>query len=217
LENYFSRGSIKLNKIHNKVPMKKSIKLIVPIILTVFVISCSKNDDEPQPANKDLVFENSNSVNIIEKTEGIPPTPTISEINVTATGTLKNLSKFTLEMNIQHDYQRDLEFLLIAPDGTSRTFIYRRGLSGKFLANQKLRFNNSFTADLPDDGANFLTGNYKECKGSVSSLPPVVEPIFSSFLNKNINGVWKLKVLDWEVVNSGNIVSWRLIFSEGAI
>jgi subtilisin-like proprotein convertase family protein len=196
--------------------MKKSIKLIVPIILTVFVISCSKNDDEPQPAGKDLVFENNNSVDIIEKSEGIPPTPTISEINVTAIGTLKNLSKFTLEMNIQHDYQRDLEFVLIAPDNSFRTFIYRRGLSGKFLANQKLRFNNSFTAELPDDGSSFLAGNYKECKGSVSLNPPLIEPIFSSFANKNINGIWKLKVLDWEVVNSGKIISWRIIFNEGA-
>jgi subtilisin-like proprotein convertase family protein len=193
----------------------KTIYLLLSFILITF--SCSKKDDEPQPASKDLVFENSNSVNIIEKTEGIPPTPTISEINVTATGTLKNLGKFTLEMNIQHDYQRDLEFVLISPDNTSRTFIYRRGLSGKYLANQKLRFNTNFIELLPDDGQNFVAGNYKECKGSVSLNPPLVEPIFSSFVNKNINGIWKLKVLDWEVVNSGKIISWRIIFNEGAI
>jgi subtilisin-like proprotein convertase family protein len=191
--------------------MKNILKLLVFI---PFFFSCNKDDSK---VNNDLIFENNNQVAIIEKVDGSPPTPTISEINVTANGTLKNLSKFTLEMNIQHDYQRDLEFALIAPDGTSRTFIYRRGLSGKFLANQKLRFNASFTAELPDDGANFLAGNYKECKGSVSSLPPVVEPIFSSFLNKNINGVWKLKVNDWETVNSGIINSWRLVFSEGAL
>jgi subtilisin-like proprotein convertase family protein len=193
--------------------MKSIFKLLVII---PFVFSCSKSDDK-QPVNNDIIFENNNQVAIIDKVNSSPATPTLSEINVTATGTLKNLSKFTLEMNIQHDYQRDLEFALIAPDGTSRTFIYRRGLSGKFLANQKLRFNASFTADLPDDGANFLAGNYKECKGSVSSLPPVVEPIFSSFLNKNINGVWKLKVTDWETVNQGTINSWRLVFSEGAL
>jgi subtilisin-like proprotein convertase family protein len=191
--------------------MKSIFKLLV---ILPFFFSCNKDDSKP---NNDLIFENNNQVAIIDKVNGSPPTPTISEINVTANGTLKNLSKFTLEMNVQHDYQRDLEFALIAPDGTSRTFIYRRGLSGKFLANQILRFNASFTNELPDDGANFLSGNYKECKGSVSSQPPTVEPIFSSLINKNVNGVWKLKATDWEIVNTGKILSWRLVFSEGAL
>jgi subtilisin-like proprotein convertase family protein len=191
--------------------MKSIFKLLV---MLPFFFSCNKEDSK---TSNDLIFENNNQVAIIDKVDGSPPTPSISEINVTANGTLKNLSKFTLEMNIQHDYQRDLEFALIAPDGTSRTFIYRRGLSGKFLADQKLRFNSSFTVELPDDGVNFLSGNYKECKGSVSSQPPAVEPIFSSFINKNINGVWKLKATDWEVVNTGKILSWRLVFSEGAL
>jgi subtilisin-like proprotein convertase family protein len=188
-------------------------KILVAHVLTFLTVSCNKDDSK----TNDLIFENNNQVAIIEKLDGSPPTPSISEINVTANGTIKNLSKFTLEMNIAHNYQRDLEFALIAPDGTSRTFIYRRGLSGKFLADQKLRFNSSFTNELPDDGVNFLSGNYKECKGSVSSQPPTVEPIFSSFINKNINGVWKLKATDWEVVNTGKILSWRLVFSEGAL
>ncbi len=181
---------------------------------SLLLVSCSKNDEK---SNNDLVFENNNQVNIPEKIDVQDPMPASSEINVTATGTLKDISKFTLEMNIQHDYQRDLEFVLIAPDNTSRTFIYRRGLSGKYQANQKLRFNSSFTAELPDDGQNFLAGNYKECKGSVSLNPPLVEPIFQFLQNKNVNGVWKLRATDWEVVNTGKIISWRIIFSEGAI
>jgi subtilisin-like proprotein convertase family protein len=191
--------------------MKTIFKLLV---MLQFFFSCNKDDSK---ANNDLIFENNNQVAIIEKVDGSPPTPTISEINVTANGTLKNLSKFTLEMNIAHNYQRDLEFALIAPDGASRTFIYRRGLAGKFLADQKLRFNSSFTSELPDDGVNFLSGNYKESKGSISSQIAALEPVFSFLQNKNINGVWKLKATDWEVVNTGNILLWRLVFSEGAL
>jgi subtilisin-like proprotein convertase family protein len=190
--------------------MKTIFKLLV---MLPFFFSCNKDDSK----TNDLIFENNNQVAIIEKVDGSPPTPSISEINVTANGTLKNLSKFTLEMNIGHTYQRDLEFALIAPDGTSRTFIYRRGFAGKYLPDQKLRFNSSFTAELPDESQNFLSGNYKECKGSISSQVPALEPIFSFLQNKNINGVWKLKATDWEVVNTGNILSWRLIFSEGAL
>ncbi len=190
----------------------KKLLLIVSII--ILAISCNKEDEK---SNNDLVFENLNSVIIPEKVDGQAPTPANSEINVTATGTLKDLSKFTLEMNIEHNYQRDLQFELIAPDGTSRTFIFRRGLAGKYLANQKLRFNATFTNQLSDDGIDFLAGNYKECKGSVSGNPPLVEPIFQSLQNKNINGIWKLRATDWEVVNQGYIRSWRLVFNEGAI
>ena len=184
------------------------------IIIAFSFFSCNKDDEAPK--NNDLVFENLNSVNIPDKTDTFPELPITSEINVTATGSLKDLSKFTLEMNIEHNYQRDLQFELIAPDGTTKTFIYRRGLAGKYLANQKLRFNSTFTNQLSDDGIDFLEGNYKECKGSVSSNPPPVEPIFLFLQNKNVNGVWKLRATDWEVVNSGSIKSWRLVFNEGA-
>jgi subtilisin-like proprotein convertase family protein len=196
---------------------KKSIMKTIHLLLALipFVFSCSKSDDS-QPANKDLIFENNTPV-IIEDYINNVATTSISKINIVTTGIIKDYKKVTLEMNIQHDYQRDLEFVLIAPDGDSRTFIYRRGLSGKYLADQKLRFNANFTAQLPDDGQNFLAGNFKECKGSVSFNPPLVEPIFTFLQNKNIAGVWKLQVIDWEVVNSGSIKLWRLVFSEGAL
>ncbi len=185
------------------------------IIIAFSFFSCNKDDEATK--NNDLVFENLNSVNIPDKTDTFPELPITSEINVTATGTLKDLSKFTLEMNIEHNYQRDLQFELIAPDGTAKTFIYRRGLAGKYLANQKLRFNSTFTNQLSDDGIDFLSGNYKECKGSISNQVPALDPIFQFLINKNINGIWKLRATDWEVVNSGSIKSWRLVFNEGAL
>lgn len=207
--------------------MKNSIKKIKTFIVTTTTLvcltslilfeSCSKDETTTSPKNNDLVYENNNQVNIPEKVNGQAPTPANSEINVTATGTLKDISKFTLEMNIEHNYQRDLQFDLVAPDGTSRTFIYRRGLAGKYLLDQKLRFNSTFTAQLSDEGNNFLAGNYKECKGSVSLNPPPVDPIFQFLQNKNVNGIWKLRATDWEVVNTGSIKSWRLVFSQGAI
>lgn len=186
------------------------------IILAFAFLSCSKDENNEQPTNTDVVFANNNQVNITDKTNLGAATPVYSEINVTANSTILDYKKVTLEMNIEHTYQRDLEFMLIAPDGAGRTFIYRRGLSGKFLADQNLRFNANATTQLPDDGANFLTGTYKECKGSVSSSPPLVESIFTFLQGKNINGIWKLRATDWETVNAGSIKSWRLVFSKGA-
>ncbi len=198
----------------------KTTFLLLAIVLfasSILFISCSKSEDPvQQQVNTDIIFENNNQVNITDKPNNSAAIPVYSEINVTANGSVLDYKKITLEMNIDHEYQRDLEFMLIAPDGTGRTFIYRRGLSNKYLADQKLRFNANATLQLPDDGQNFLTGTYKECKGSVSLNPPLVDPIFTFLQNKNINGIWKLRATDWETVNSGSIKSWRLVFSQGA-
>jgi subtilisin-like proprotein convertase family protein len=189
--------------------MKTLFKLLV---LIPFFFSCSKSDDS-QPSG--ISFENNNAVTIIDDTPDEVITPVYSEINVTASGTIKEYKKITLEMNIQHDYQRDLEFALVAPDGTSRTFIYRAGLANKYLAVNKLRFNATFSNYLPED-ANFAAGNYRETKGSLSSSEPALEPIFTFLQNKSINGIWKLKAVDRATTNIGAIKSWKLIFDNGA-
>ncbi len=191
--------------------MKKTQLLL---FLIPFVLSCSKSDDS-QPANKDLVFENTIPVNIPEFVFN-NIVPGISEINVTANGTIADYKKVTLEMNIEHGYQRDLVFELVAPDGASRTFVYRAGISHKYVAANNLRFNALFTNYLAED-ADFAAGNYRESKGAISSSEPALEPIFTFLQNKNVNGIWKLKARDLSDAYTGSIKSWRLVFGEGAI
>jgi subtilisin-like proprotein convertase family protein len=195
--------------------MKSIFKLLV---LIPFVFSCSKSD-APKPEEKDIAFENNVSVDIVDfKAATNSITPVFSEINVTSDGTIKDISKITLEMNIQHGFQSDLSFVLIAPDNSSAAFVYRRGSSGDYLATSKLRFNSTFTDMLPDNNDDFLSGNYHEATGSRhNNLATPLEPIFKFLQNKKIKGIWKLQAVDYSAGDRGSIKSWKLIFEKGAL
>jgi subtilisin-like proprotein convertase family protein len=196
--------------------MKTIFKIFVII---PFIFSCSKNDDPPKPEEKDIAFENNVPVDIIDfNALGNSITRTFSEINVTGDGTIKDISKVTLEMNIEHSFQSDLSFVLIAPDNSYEAFVYRRGGSGDYLATSKLRFNSTFTDMLPDGNEDFLSGNYREATGSrYNNLTFPLDPIFQFIQNKSIKGIWKLQTVDYSSGDTGSIKSWKLIFEKGAL
>jgi subtilisin-like proprotein convertase family protein len=194
----------------------KDIFKILAII--PFVFSCSKSDNS-KPEEKDIAFENNAPVDIVDfKAATNSITPVFSEINVTTDGTIKDISKITLEMNIEHGFQSDLSFVLIAPDGSSAAFVYRRGSSGDYVATSKLRFNSTFTDMLPDSDENFLSGNYREATGSRNNnLATPLEPVFKFLQNKKTKGIWKLQAVDYSAGDRGSIKSWKLIFEKGAL
>jgi subtilisin-like proprotein convertase family protein len=196
--------------------MKTIFKIFVII---PFIFSCSKNDDPPIPEEKDIAFENNVPVSIIDfNAPGNSITRTFSEINVTGDGTIKDISKVALEMNIEHSFQSDLSFVLIAPDDSSGMFVYRCGSSGDYLATSKLRFNSTFIDMLPDSDVNFLSGNYRQSTGSRhNNLTFPLEPIFQFLQNKSIKGLWKLQTVDYSAGDTGSIKSWKLIFEKGAL
>jgi subtilisin-like proprotein convertase family protein len=197
-----------------------SIKTIIAIFtVSVFTLSCSKDDGPPIPEEKDIAFENNVPVSIIDfNAPGNFITRTLSEINVTGDGTIKDISKVTLEMNIEHSFQSDLSFVLIAPDNSYEAFVYRCGSSGDYLATSKLRFNSTFTDMLPDGNEDFPSGNYRQSTGSrYNNLTFPLDPIFQFLQNKSIKGIWKLQTVDYSAGDTGSIKSWKLIFEKGAL
>ncbi len=205
----------------------KTIRIIIAIVaLSIFAMSCTK-DDEPttvKPTSAEASFENITEVNILDATISggninvvTTPKSTESNIEVTATGTILDLKKLVLEMNIQHNKPSDLSFTLVAPDGTESLFVKRVGVGDFwYFANRKLRFSASFSDVLPS-GSSIIAGNYKESQGIGAFATPLLLPIFSTFRDSNITGTWKLKATDSRNTITGKIKSWKLIFEAGAL
>lgn len=194
----------------------KTIKTTIAILaLSIFTISCSKDDPAPTPVklpSAEVSFENT-----LGKLIGDDSTVE-SNLEVTANGTILDLKKLIFEMNISHNNQKDLSFALITPDGTQSLFIKRAGGTGKYNGANKLRFSASFINTLSNGvGISFPAGNYKETQGA-DFATPVLLPIFSTFQNKSISGIWKLIALDGANNGTGGeIISWKLIFETGAL
>ena len=200
----------------------KTIKTTIAILaLSIFTISCSKDDPAPTPVklpSAAVNFENTTEIPILDALD-IPgpdePAITISNINVTANGTILDLKKMIFEMNVEHTWQGDLRFTLIAPDGTESLFIRNIGQDKNYVSTNKLRFCATFTNAMPNQNIDIPAGNYKESQNTVST--PVLLPIFSTLQDKSINGNWKLKVSDHYNGDTGSIKSWKLIFETGAL
>jgi subtilisin-like proprotein convertase family protein len=206
--------------INLKKNIMKNLKTTIAILaITLFASSCSKKEEPViKQLSKPLNFTNNNSVAIPD-----PPFPSApgfisSIINVNnETGIISDKNKITLEMNVQHPDKRDLTFSLQAPDGSVKFFVYRIGNgAGKYIGTNKLRFNATFTDAIPASVADVANGNYKESFGS-SYTSQNLEPIFSFLQGKQIQGEWKLYAYDYQFGDVGSIISWSLIFGEGAL
>ncbi len=210
-----------MQKFKNVIMNNLSKVLILSTIITFF--SCSKSSDSDVTNTPAIVgndgtigFENTTPVSIADgvynqSTNIDTPSETISTINVARTGTISDKNKFVLEMNIAHPRQNQISVKLIAPDNTEYFFIERAGFVAKYIGANKLRFSAAFTNSLPGDNVDFPAGNYKESNVSGVVTNPL-PPIFSTIQGKNIQGIWKLKIIDAEGGSTGSLLSWKLIF-----
>ena len=201
----------------------KTIKTTIAIlVLSILTFSCSKEDaPAPTPVKQPsaaVSFENTTEMPILDALYVLgpdEPTTTTSNINVTANGTILDLKKMIFEMNVEHTYQLDLRFTLIAPDGTESLFIRNIGQDKNYVSTNKLRFCATFTNAMPNQNIDIPAGDYKESQKTGST--PVLLPIFSTLQDKSITGNWKLKVSDHDNSDTGSIKSWKLIFETGAL
>lgn len=203
--------------------MKNLVHVFVSILIVSVFVNCSNsngNSDSiplvPNPGGQ-VGFSNTTTIPI-EPTpsNGQPggggPVETISEINVPIAGTILDRNKFVLELNIQHRFQNNISISLIAPNGTEFLFVRNAGTIGKYISTNKLRFSSAFTNSLPNTGVDFPAGDYKESDSPIGNPIPLA-PIFSQIQGTSIQGIWKLKIIDQSVINSGNLISWKLIFN----
>ncbi len=202
----------------------KNIKITITILAFAFIASsCSKSDSTPiaSSLSPEISFENTTPTVLSDASGSGGNTiwgETISTINVPATGIIADNNKFILEMNVGHNYSNQLGFTLIAPDLTEYEFIRLVGQVGsKFNGANKLRFCYAFSGFVPNSNTDIPSGNYNAtASNSFYNLQPPLSRVFY-VQDKSISGVWKLKVIDGIPGNNGNLSSWKIIFSTGAL
>lgn len=106
------------------------------------------------------------------------------------------ISDLDVVLNISHTYVRDLGILLIAPDGTSRSLINRRGGSS-----------DNIQVTLSDE-ATTSVASLSTLRGTVRS-----EQSLSAFDGKNAKGRWILQITDFERGDVGRLLTGQLVIT----
>jgi subtilisin-like proprotein convertase family protein len=202
----------------------KNTKITIAILAFVFIASSCSKSDSTQVAptlSPEISFENTTPT-ILNDASGSGGNTiwgeTISTINVPATGIITDNTKFTLEMNVGHNYSNQLGFTLIAPDLTEYEFVRLVGQVGsKYNGANKLRFCYAFNTFVPNSNTYIPAGNYTAtASNSFYNLQPPLSKVFY-VQGKSISGFWKLKIIDGVPSNNGSLSSWKIIFGEGAL
>ena len=224
----------------------KTLNKISLLIITFFAIACSKNEDTPAPAPTpaplSVAFEGINTTVTaipdatavpVDAPAGTPPTPNPIEIPITIDkeGVIADGSKISIELDLNHTWAGDLAVQVITPTGETFGLIKRigslvqygtsgwGGSSTDFKAGNKLVFNSVFVTLIPtNDSSDIPAGNYKPTFG-INIIPAnVVEvPMATFFANKNIKGIWKIKVYDCGNEDTGAVLGWKIKFDTGAL
>ncbi len=140
----------------------------------------------------------------------VPLTGTVTDANVTLSG-------------ITHGWPRDIDVLLVAPDGVKKTIVMSDscGLNTTPLSNATFTFDDSAAATMPDMAA-CTAVNYKPTDGtggttSVDSFPTAPAGPYTASLAQlsgaDAAGGWKLYVVNDESDATGSIAGWTLTLS----
>lgn len=211
--------------------MKTATKLIA-IIVMYLNFSCTKDDTAIVDTKLVLPTILSNNIELIIPDctgDGIGKIPGMasSTIEITSDGIIADPSKIILELDLSHTFAGDIIFELIAPSGENCGIIKRigtttdtsAGSSKDFIKGNKLKFNSLHTTFiLPQAELSIPAGNYAPSRG-ISSIPfsiPVLD-LKTFLMNKNIKGIWTVKVHDFSTADTGKLNSWKLYFDAGAL
>ncbi len=135
----------------------------------------------------------------------IPDLGTI-ESSVTVAGVRLPLGKVTVSVYITHQYDQDLRFSLVAPDGTEVLLSANNGQSGQNYGagcNNMTVFSDDATVSIRAGLAPFL-GAY---------VPEQPLAGFAGKIGNAVNGVWKLRVSDQNLGDVGTLQCWSLTLS----
>jgi subtilisin-like proprotein convertase family protein len=200
------------------------VNFIAVVFLTIFAISCSKDDEAtPTPPivlSPELSFDQSPSYDLVDCNAN----PTILEttlhtLNIPIDRTVKDHKKIVIQMRLKHPTAKDLRFTLIGPNSRS-IFVYRAGGTNDYSENNTLTFT-ATSVDMLDQGlisnGAIFTGNYAPSFGFGWTSAEVSLPIFKEFQGKSIKGDWKMEIRDYSVGDTGKLFYWKIIFQEGAL
>ncbi|MFO0892968.1 MAG: Calx-beta domain-containing protein [Isosphaeraceae bacterium] len=142
------------------------------------------------------ILDNDFTTTTFAKTENktIPDLGTYtSSLAVTPTGTILDLN---IRVNIQHDWDEDLDVTLIAPDGTRIELFTDVGGAGSNFTNTVL---DDDATTLMINGTAPFTGTYKP-EGNLTVLE-----------GKTLAGTWKLEAKDDTRLLAGKLIDWAII------
>ncbi|MEZ0006091.1 subtilisin-like proprotein convertase family protein [Flavobacterium sp. 28YEA47A] len=214
---------------------KSDLKMNLMFLLALMLVNCSKDDNSEKPPEDTRLalpatLENNTPLPIPDATNltgacGSNATPGSAEnsIEITADGIIANPSKVSIEVDISHTFGSDVVLELFTPSGDSVGLIKRIGAANNtvcgtdadFIAGNKLVFNSANTTLL---AAPFVSGNYAPTSG-MGTFPTTVmmTPLATFLTGKNIKGVWRMKMYDCGVDDTGKLNSWKLKFDTGAL
>ncbi|MEM1214448.1 MAG: T9SS type A sorting domain-containing protein [Bacteroidota bacterium] len=124
---------------------------------------------------------------------------TVSTIDITATGSISDLSISNFETN--HTYLEDLVATLTSPDNITITLFDRPNCNQPGMA-----------VDLTDDATATATDLATTCAGGGLAISGAFQPIdpFSAFDGEEIQGTWILTITDNANVDGGDLIGWEL-------
>jgi uncharacterized repeat protein (TIGR01451 family) len=140
--------------------------------------------------------------------------PDVSETNsiVVVSNITTALSKVTVSLYITHTYDSDLLLQLISPDGTTNTLSASNGSFGQ----------NYGQSCSPDSARTTFDDNASTPIGSGNApfvgvfQPQTLLSVFNGKAGTNINGVWKLRVVDQFPQDTGTLQCWSLFLTPAA-
>ena len=116
--------------------------------------------------------------------------------NLVISGSGVNITDLSLRINdLRHTYVGDLQISLIAPNGTETLLVDRVGNNGDDFMGTRL---NDDASIVIVDGTAPFTGNFKP------------DNPLSSFHDMRSAGIWRLRIADRAVRDTGTLNSWSL-------
>lgn len=148
------------------------------------------------PQQGPVAFTTNTPVSIVDYNSTTGATPVYSPLVVSGItpATLSSGAIVSAKINLTHTYDGDIEIWIKAPSGDSTLLSNRRGGSGDNFTNTIFSMS---SATLISTGTAPFTNTYKP-DGNLNAL------------TGNINGTWKLIVIDRAAVDVGQILNWTL-------
>jgi len=211
--------------------MKNSLKILV--FATAFsLINCSSDDGDKNKLALPATLENNTLLAIPDATgnscgSATTPGSAGNSIIIDNDGIIKDPSKVSIVLNLEHAYGGDFVVMLTAPSGDSCTLIKRLGSSEadtscgedfNFVSGNLLTFNSGNEIFIDSEQAAVPAGDYAPSSGLSAFPADAVMTDLETFLqNQDIKGEWKINVRDCGALDTGSLVSWKLVFDTGAL
>jgi uncharacterized repeat protein (TIGR01451 family) len=116
------------------------------------------------------------------------------------------LSRIAVSLYITHTFDSDLVLKLISPDGTTNVLASNLGGAGH---NYGLACADIYRTTFDDQATNSILGGFAPFLGTFQPEQPL--SVFANKSGTNVNGAWRLLVIDDFPIDSGTLQCWSLI------